>query len=71
MSVSVSHVCSTFRGLKTCQVPWTRVAGVYEPPCVNLGPLQEQSVLLTDEPSLQPLPYFLRWGLSLNLELTT
>ena len=33
-----------------------------EPPCgcweLNSGPLEEQSVLLTTEPSLQPRPYF-------------
>jgi hypothetical protein len=44
-----------------------------EPPCgcweLNSGPLEELSVLLTAEPSLQPLAYFLREGLSLNLEL--
>jgi hypothetical protein len=35
----------------------------YEPPCgwwdLNSGPSEEQSVLLTTEPSLQPLKYFL------------
>ena len=41
-----------------------------EPPCgcwgLNLGPLEEQSVLLTAEPSsLQPVRGFMRWGLSM------
>ena len=35
----------------------------FEPPCgcwdLNSGPLEEQSVLLTTEPSLQPLPVFM------------
>jgi len=43
-----------------------------EPPCgcwdLNSGPLGEQSVLLTSEPSLQPLlPYFLRQKSNLEL----
>jgi len=36
----------------------------YEPPCgcweLNSGPLEEQSVLLTTEPSLQPLSVFFK-----------
>jgi hypothetical protein len=48
-----------------------------EPPCgcweLNSGPLEEHSVLLTAEPSLQSfsqsLPYFLSQALSLNLGL--
>ena len=31
----------------------------------NVGPLEEQSVLLTTEPSLQPPPFFLKTGFSL------
>jgi hypothetical protein len=43
----------------------------YEPPCccweLNSGPLEEQPVLLTSEPSLQPSsPHFLRKSLLLN-----
>jgi hypothetical protein len=39
---------------KTCQIPWTRVAGGYEPPCVysrlNQGLLREQSGLSLQSP---------------------
>ena len=37
----------------------------HEPPCgsweLNSGPLEEQSVLLTTEPSLQPNIYYFKW----------
>jgi hypothetical protein len=46
------HIC--VRGVR---VPGTGVTDSCEPPCgcleLNLGPLEEQSVLLTAEPSLQ------------------
>jgi hypothetical protein len=49
----------------------TGVRYSYEPPrrCLepNLGPLQEQQVLLTAEPSLQPLSIFFSRNLSRTL----
>ena len=46
--------------------PVTGITHICEPPCAcwesNLGPVEEQPVLLTAEPSLQPLPSLLSLG---------
>ena len=50
----ISMCCvHAYRGQKGYQSPGTRVRHSCELPC-NPGPLKEQSVLLTAEPSLQP-----------------
>lgn len=53
-----SHVCSALGGQKECWIPWTGVIGSCEllRGCweLNAGPLQEQPVFLTAEPSLWP-----------------
>jgi hypothetical protein len=55
------HAVSTEDG-EAVDSPGTGVTHGLEPPCgcweLNLGPLQEQPVLLTTEPSLQPLIFF-------------
>jgi hypothetical protein len=45
----------------------------YEPPCgcweLNSGPLEEQSLLLTVEPSLQPLDFILDYSPRYSVEM--
>lgn len=69
------HAWHTQRLKEDIRSPGARVASAFEAPCgrweLSLSPLQGQKVLLTRESSLQPLHFifFLRQGLSLNLEL--
>lgn len=55
--ISAPYACSTHGGQKGCWIPWNwgmdscqLLCGSWEP---NLGPLRDQPVLLTSEPSFQ------------------
>ena len=62
--MSVYHVCAVpVEARRGHQLFWTRVTDGCELPCgygeSNLGPLGDQPVLLTVEPSSQPMYYIL------------
>lgn len=62
--VSVCHACGVIlhkEPRSVCQIHWSWVTGSCEPPCVDAkkDPLEEQYMLLSTEPSLQPLPFLL------------
>jgi hypothetical protein len=64
--MSIHHVCAMpSEARRGCLSPGTGVANSCELPCgwqeLNPGPLQEQVVLLTAEPSPQPLFNFLKF----------
>jgi hypothetical protein len=56
------YTVSVFRSTEEITGP---ITDDYEPPCgfweLNSGPLEDQSVLLTAEPSLQPLKRTFYW----------
>ena len=59
-SISAQHICGVHTEVsREHQIPWTWITDGCESPCgcwdLNPGPLEEQPVLLTAEPSLQPL----------------
>jgi len=63
MSVCTAHMSFHHRPEEEVGALGTRVTDCCHPPCwcldPNLGPLQEQQVLLTEAPSLQPLGHIL------------
>jgi hypothetical protein len=73
LSVYLFNVCEcTVTSLQTHQNRASdRIANGFEPPCgcweLNLGPLEEQSVILTTEPSLQPYNFFLNLWLNVAI----
>lgn len=58
MYIIIPQIYSTYEGQKRVGSSGTRVTEGCEPPCAccecNPGPLEEQQVLLTIDPSLQP-----------------
>lgn len=59
ISISVHHMHDPWRSEEDTKFPGTGVKPCYEPSCLfsesNLSLLEEQPLLLTAEPSLQPL----------------
>lgn len=63
LNVSALWVClEPMRSEKSCRTPWTTVTDICKPACgwwdPYSGAMQEQQLLLTTEPSLQPLHKF-------------